>query len=1025
MKLFVRVIEARNILAMDTNGFSDPYVKLQLGKQRSKSRVIKKTLNPTWNQEFCFKVEDLNDELLISVLDEDKYFNDDFIGQIKIPVSQVFDSIDQSLGTTWHSLHPKNKKLKNKDCGEILLTINFVQSNSLVDCQLHDDLLQNLTDSGSFSSVRSSTDSIRVTSPVRSEDSVSSKEKKLAVRLSQKFFSRGDKDTPSSPASSGIDSPDIQLAAAAATDEQSAQTFEQQLKTLESKHQEIETPNSLPGGIVLDQLYAISPSELNSVVFSQDSTILNSLAELQNNTDLQVGAWKLEAVGDNLKRVVTYTKAASKLVKATRATEEHTYIKADGKTFAVLAIVSTPDVPYGGTFKVEVLYLIKPGPELPSEKPSSQMVISWRVNFLQSTMMKGMIEGGARQGIKENFINFGNILIQSVKPVDMKDIASNKEQVLASLQTEPESDLKLAAKMFSNLTVLFAIVLGVYVLVHVWLAAPNQIQGFEFVGLDLPDSIGEIVVGGILTLLGARLLDLFSRFMQARTQKGGDHGIKAKGDGWLLTVALIEGCNLPAVDSSGFSDPYVVFTCNGKTKTSSIKFHGADPQWNEIFEFDAMDDSPSVLDVEVYDFDGPFSEAASLGHSKINFVTNNISDLADVWLPLQGKLAQTCQSKIHLRIFLDNTRGNNVVVSEYLTKMEKEVGTKLKPRSPQKNSAFQKLFGLTDQEFLINDFACHLKRKMPLQGRLFLSARIIGFHGDIFGRKTNFFFLWEDIEDIQVIPPTLSSMGSPIVVITLKPGRGEDAREGAKMQDAQGRLKFHFQTFVSFNIAYRTVMALWKAKSLSPEQKVQIVEEESEAKMLQPEDIGSFLGVEDVVNQSLVYSKVIAVPTSFFMELFIGSALEVKVMESAGCVNYCHSTWEFDDSDICQRNINYKFDKSISRFRGEVTSIQQRSHLPDQTNGWLIEEVMTLQGIPLGDYFSIHLKYQIEDLLQSIPRSNGCNVQVFFGIGWLKNTRHQKRITKNIVSSMHNRLKIIFDTVEKEFALENGAASSL
>jgi len=56
--------------------------------------------------------------------------------------------------------------------------------------------------------------------------------------------------------------------------------------------------------------------------------------------------------------------------------------------------------------------------------------------------------------------------------------------------------------------------------------------------------------------------------------------VRAQGDGWLLTVALIEGSNLAAVDSSGHSDPYVVFTCNGKTKTSSIKFHTPDPQWN-------------------------------------------------------------------------------------------------------------------------------------------------------------------------------------------------------------------------------------------------------------------------------------------------------------------------------------------------------------------------------------------------------------------------------------------------------------
>ena len=61
---------------------------------------------------------------------------------------------------------------------------------------------------------------------------------------------------------------------------------------------------------------------------------------------------------------------------------------------------------------------------------------------------------------------------------------------------------------------------------------------------------------------------------------GSDHGIKAQGDGWLLTVALIEGSSLAAVDSSGSSDPYVVFTCNGKLRSSSIKFQKSDPQWN-------------------------------------------------------------------------------------------------------------------------------------------------------------------------------------------------------------------------------------------------------------------------------------------------------------------------------------------------------------------------------------------------------------------------------------------------------------
>ncbi|XAR73394.1 hypothetical protein NMG60_11007347 [Bertholletia excelsa] len=1023
MRLLVRVIEARNLPALDPNGFSDPYVKLQLGKQRFKTKVVKKSLNPSWFEEFSFKVEDLKEELLVSVLDEDKYMIDDFIGQIKVPVSHVFDAADKSLGTSWYQLQPKNKKSKSKECGEILLTICFSQSNALMDLQSNNDHIppsKKSTD-GALESPRSSSS--------RAEEAFSGKEDKppaqtFAGLIAQMFTRSG--DTGSDTSGRGSDLPEPSESARpevpeSKSDEQPSISFEEAMKTLESRDEGTEIPSSLPGGVVLDQLYAILPSELNTCIFSPDSPFFKSYQDSLGSTELQIGSWNFEVAGDSLKRMVTYTKAASKLVKATRAIEEHAYLKADGKIFVVSDTVSTPDVPYGGSFKVELLYCITPGPELPSGQQSSRLEVSWRMNFLQSTMMKGMIEGGARQGIKESYEQFSNLLSQNFKPVDGKDVASNKEQVLASLQAEPQSDWKLAVQYFCNLTVVSTVFLGIYVLVHIWLAMPSPIQGLEFVGLDLPDSIGELITGGILVLQGKQVLRLISRFMQARSQKGTDHGVKAQGDGWLLTIALIEGCNLAAVDTTGFSDPYVVFTCNGKTRTSSIKFQKSDPNWNEIFEFDAMDEPPSMLDMEVFDFDGPFDEATSLGHAEINFLKTNISDLADVWVPLQGKLAQACQSKLHLRIFLDNTRGSNVV-QDYLTKMEKEVGKKIRQRSPQTNSAFQKLFGLPPEEFLINDFTCHLKRKMPLQGRVFLSPRIIGFHGDLFGHKTKFYFLWEDIEDIQVVSPSLSSMGSPIVVVTLRPGRGEDARHGAKTQDAEGRLKFHFQSFVSFNVAHRTIKALWKARALSPEQKVQIadeesddknvnnVEEEGEAKALQAEDSGAFLGLEDV-SMSLVYSSVIAVPTTFFMEIFGGNELERRVMEGVGCLNYSYSPWESVKPDVCQRQIYYKFDKNRSLNRAEVTSSQQRSPLSDK-NGWLIEEVLTIHGIPLGEYFNLHLKYQAEDIPS---RSAGCNVQVFLGIAWLKSTKHQKKYTKNIHSNLPGRLKVLFSLVEKEF----------
>ena len=61
MRLVVRVIEARGLLATDADGPRDPYARAQLGKQRAKTKVLRKTLNPAWDEEFAFRVGDLKD----------------------------------------------------------------------------------------------------------------------------------------------------------------------------------------------------------------------------------------------------------------------------------------------------------------------------------------------------------------------------------------------------------------------------------------------------------------------------------------------------------------------------------------------------------------------------------------------------------------------------------------------------------------------------------------------------------------------------------------------------------------------------------------------------------------------------------------------------------------------------------------------------------------------------------------------------------------------------------------------------
>ena len=57
---------------MDLNGKSDPFMTLSIGKKEFKTKTIKKTLNPNWNESFEWKLDShLDDLLYVNVYDWD------------------------------------------------------------------------------------------------------------------------------------------------------------------------------------------------------------------------------------------------------------------------------------------------------------------------------------------------------------------------------------------------------------------------------------------------------------------------------------------------------------------------------------------------------------------------------------------------------------------------------------------------------------------------------------------------------------------------------------------------------------------------------------------------------------------------------------------------------------------------------------------------------------------------------------------------------------------------------------------
>ncbi|KAA8547723.1 hypothetical protein F0562_004152 [Nyssa sinensis] len=94
--LRIHVHRGVNLAIRDVRS-SDPYVIVRMGKQKLKTRVVKRNLNPEWNEDLTLSVADPNLPIKLSVYDKDTFTLDDKMGDAEFDIKPFLEAVKMRL----------------------------------------------------------------------------------------------------------------------------------------------------------------------------------------------------------------------------------------------------------------------------------------------------------------------------------------------------------------------------------------------------------------------------------------------------------------------------------------------------------------------------------------------------------------------------------------------------------------------------------------------------------------------------------------------------------------------------------------------------------------------------------------------------------------------------------------------------------------------------------------------------------------------------------------------------------------
>jgi len=130
---YIRVAEARNLVAEDLNGLSDPYCIVQVGSHVATTQTIWKSLNPLWAEEFTFLTDKSlpKTKAVVTVFDRNEVGKDELIGTFRMPMTNLLHQ--QPVENWWPLEHMTEKNFVS---GEVRVECVYRLSASQVDIKV-------------------------------------------------------------------------------------------------------------------------------------------------------------------------------------------------------------------------------------------------------------------------------------------------------------------------------------------------------------------------------------------------------------------------------------------------------------------------------------------------------------------------------------------------------------------------------------------------------------------------------------------------------------------------------------------------------------------------------------------------------------------------------------------------------------------------------------------------------------------------------------------------------------------------